>query len=676
MALFRVTRTHFYGGIYFLDCFDHHVVPRQFQDGLLERRWYFFPTIQYKFHVPPPSASVLPPASSQRACHANTANGLLIFSKESARGTHKIMTIPLNNHIMAMNTDCCANVKMISAVIPRRRMDAARPCAEKTALPSSSVRCRSRGPGVLSLALPCILIAASTPNGRALSLSSTSVPSRPRVVNQARTIHGPKRAIKKARRSPPRKTKLLADEDAVSATFLFDDDVDLSLESSLASSKHQKNRPKTAQQCAEEFDRFMEEDASVSSIVRENVKPGSLVDSVQKFKGADVVNMETLMQREAADRRRRREAIAPVKSTLKNKLSSSRPEITRQSPTKGTNKSTPRLSPNKDTNKSGLLTKDQEYALARTIQAGASVHKLKAQYESSNGIPLSKRDWAKLAEMSPNELRKLVSDYRTAKQELVACNMGLVHAVVQRYSSKAKYRGVSFDELVQEGALGLIRAAELFDPEKGLRFSTYATIWIKGVLCNSKLLDDVVMVPSRDRALWNKVQGAWKDMVLEKGHTLSNGKARPAVSSAKDIAERLGMKRSLVENNIRRMACVTNVLSLDYQYTTTTRSGYAAGKRGALADSSQFATDADLAERAQLQTDVVAALVRTLSEKELTLMRLRYGLEDGTEYTVKECASKMGLNRETARLLHHACLKKLREASNMESLQEYLLTVA
>merc|ERR1711966_121031 len=110
----------------------------------------------------------------------------------------------------------------------------------------------------------------------------------------------------------------------------------------------------------------------------------------------------------------------------------------------------------------------------------------------------------------------------------------------------------------------------------------YATIWIKGVLCNSKLLDDVVMVPSRDRALWNKVQGAWKDMVLEKGHTLSNGKARPAVSSAKDIAERLGMKRSLVENNIRRMACVTNVLSLDYQYTTTTRSGYAAGKRGAL----------------------------------------------------------------------------------------------
>lgn len=57
-------------------------------------------------------------------------------------------------------------------------------------------------------------------------------------------------------------------------------------------------------------------------------------------------------------------------------------------------------------------------------------------------------------------------------------------------------------------------------------------------------------------------------------------------------------------------------------------------------------------------------------------MRLRYGLEDGTEHTAKECAARMGINKETARLLQHACLKKPREASKMESLQEYLLTVA
>merc|ERR1739842_195160 len=106
--------------------------------------------------------------------------------------------------------------------------------------------------------------------------------------------------------------------------------------------------------------------------------------------------------------------------------------------------------------------------------------------------------------------------------------------------------------------------------------------------------------------------------------------------------------------------------------------GYATGnnQQDGLMASAQFGTDADLAERAQFKADVVAGLVRNLTEKEVTLMRLRYGLEDGNEYTIKECAARMGINRETARLLQHACLKKLREASNMESLQEYLLTVA
>lgn len=561
-----------------------------------------------------------------------------------------------------------SDFKMSSAVLPQHQISAAHSCGETTA----TTRARRRASGVLSLALPCILIAASAPNGHALSLSSAST-SAGVSSSWSGIVREPKKGSKnKARRrlSVATETKSLPDNDALSAA-LFDDGLNLSLESAVANLKHKKKSDKTAQQRAEEFDRFMEEDLSVASIVQENIKPGSLVDAVQQCKGADVVDMEILMQREAADRRSKREAegrtirASPppsVKVTRKTKLSS-KPQP-------------PKRSPNKSRKISDLLTREQEYALAYTIQAGAGVHKLKADYESSNGVPLSKRDWAERADMSPNELRKLVSDYRTAKKELVSSNMGLVHAVVRSYSSKARYRGTPLDELVQEGALGLIRAAELFDPAKGLRFSTYATIWIKGVLSNSNVLDDVILLPQRERTLGNKVQAAWEELARENGRAATQGKGKPAVSSAKEIAARLGMEQSLVENHLRRMACVTNVLSLDYQYTTSTRSGFADSKQEVLMNSAQFGTDADLAEHAQLKADVVTALVRTLSEKELTLMRLRYGLEDGTEYTVKECASRMGINRETARLLQHACLKKLREASNMKSLQEYLLTVA
>mmetsp|Transcript_43914 Transcript_43914/g.93437 ORF Transcript_43914/g.93437 Transcript_43914/m.93437 type:complete len:574 (+) Transcript_43914:100-1821(+) len=546
-------------------------------------------------------------------------------------------------------------------------------------LSAGSRRCAS--PGVMSVALPCLLL-TTAPASQALSPSTVASNNVRSLVDQARMI----REIKSGNEPPhwgvtkDSFARPHLDNDALSAA-LFDGDFNNSLESAVANLNLNGVKVNSAKRRAEQFDRFMEEDATVASIVLENVKPGSLVDAVQHCKGADVVDMETFLQREAADRRRSRAQARTVvtKDNGSHVASAVPPKHSFQVIRKTKLASTPQSSSEKRTvkhlTKYPLLTKEQEYALANTIQAGAQVHKLKAEYESSNSQPLSKRDWAQLANMSPNDLRRLVSDYRTAKQELVSSNMGLVHVVVKKYAGRAKYRGLEMDELIQEGTLGLIRAAELFDPAKGLRFSTYATIWIKGVLSGTNLLEDVIKVPDRERVLRNKVQAAMDEMKLESGEGISIGKLS-ATSSSKELAARLGMKRTKVETHLRRMACVSKVLSLDYQYSSTTRSGDANDKNDMLMNSAQFGTDADLAERAQFKADVVAGLVRNLSEKEVTLMRLRYGLEDGNEYTIKECASMMGINRETARLLQHKCLKKLREASDMESLQEYLMTVA
>jgi len=462
------------------------------------------------------------------------------------------------------------------------------------------------------------------------------------------------------------------DNNALSAA-LFDDDFTTSLENSILN-LNSATKPNditasvsnlSSKAKAEEFDRFMEEDSNVASLIYDETKPGSLVNGVKESRGSDVVdNMEVKLQKEAYNRRRMR------RESLKNKLASRNNGEEAAPSAKVTRRKVAKLHTKKKTSKSSLLTKEQEYALAHTIQAGTRLHKLKAEYESKHTKPLSKKQWANLASMSPNDLRKLISDYRSAKQELVSSNMGLVHAVVKNYSSKANYRGVHLDELVQEGSLGLIRAAELFDPAKNLRFSTYATIWIKGVLSNSNSLDDMITLPSREKTLSNKVRTAWEEIDGGKG-------TKPNISASKEIAQRLQMKESVVKTHLQRMARASNILSLDYQYNVGSRSGTTNDRQESLHNNIQLGTDADLAEQLQFKADIVSELTSNLSEKEVQLMRLRYGLcNDGKEHTVKECAAIMGVSRETARQLQHKCLKKLREASSMHSLQEYLLTVA
>ena len=86
--------------------------------------------------------------------------------------------------------------------------------------------------------------------------------------------------------------------------------------------------------------------------------------------------------------------------------------------------------------------------------------------------------------------------------------------------------------------------------------------------------------------------------------------------------------------------------------------------------------DVGLAERTQFQADVVAALAKNLDAREARLMRLRYGLADGQTRSIQECADAMGLSKTRVQQLAKSCLKKLREAEEAKSLQEYLLTIA
>jgi RNA polymerase sigma factor (sigma-70 family) len=266
--------------------------------------------------------------------------------------------------------------------------------------------------------------------------------------------------------------------------------------------------------------------------------------------------------------------------------------------------------------------------------------------------------------LSAKELRRKVSDYRKAKQELVTANLGLVHAVVNQQWAVYSKLGIAKEELVQEGSLGLLRAAELFDPERGLRFSTYATIWTKASLSNSHMTE-LVHLPAREKTKWNKIVRAHKDL-QEAGET----------ATVHELAAVTGMAVEEVLATQRKMSQAQRVLSLDYEYNTLSRSGTESVAVNTMQNDKAFQQDADLAERTQMHADVVAAMTRNLDAREARLMRLRYGLSDGHMRSLAECADAMGLSQTRVQQLSQQCLKKLREAVEAESLEEYLLTIA
>ncbi|MFM8673999.1 MAG: sigma-70 family RNA polymerase sigma factor, partial [Vulcanococcus sp.] len=122
-----------------------------------------------------------------------------------------------------------------------------------------------------------------------------------------------------------------------------------------------------------------------------------------------------------------------------------------------------------------LLRPDEEIELARKIADLLQLEELAAQFEADHGHYPDTKEWAVLVDMPLIKFRRRLMLGRRAKEKMVQSNLRLVVSIAKKYMN----RGLSFQDLIQEGSLGLIRAAEKFDHEKGYKFSTYATWWIR-----------------------------------------------------------------------------------------------------------------------------------------------------------------------------------------------------
>ena len=263
--------------------------------------------------------------------------------------------------------------------------------------------------------------------------------------------------------------------------------------------------------------------------------------------------------------------------------------------------------------------------------------------KSIRNIPLlSEEDEYKIAIAAAN-------GDENARQTMITSNLRLVVKVAKTYIGRSS--NLSFLDLIQEGNMGLMKATEKFDAEKGFRFSTYATYWIKQAI--SKAIIDqsrAVRLPAHIINELNKFNKAIRDLSQQYGRTPSD----------KELAEYLNVSVKKISEyyTISKEPCSLDV-TIDEDEDTA--------MIDLIADenATKFMDIDDLSIR-----DTIYSVLNTLSERERKIIELRFGFTDGRQHTLEEVGKEFNLTKERIRQLEASALKKLRNPARSEKLRE------
>jgi RNA polymerase primary sigma factor len=222
------------------------------------------------------------------------------------------------------------------------------------------------------------------------------------------------------------------------------------------------------------------------------------------------------------------------------------------------------------------------------------------------------------------------------RARMIEANLGLVRSVARQYSG----RGVDFDDLVQEGTIGLVKAVDRFDPARGRTFSTYAVWWIRSSMMEAVRRSKTIRIPAQA----NRRRAA----VLRAESELEGDGVRSV--STDSIAERTGLSRRAV-GAMREAAQVT--MSLD---APASDDGAALGEL--LAD--ERAPDPSAAAAAADQREALSSMLEMLPARHREVIRRRYGLCDTPEQTHQQIGARLGIGAGRSSQLEREALHRLR----------------